>query len=80
MTEFHIKDGSLQLIHTRVTPHVVVDVFMFAAVVSKSTNHDSQIVVIGGYGTSIAKGTKILARIERVGGGIAKGACMETRC
>ena len=70
VTKLRIKDGSLQLIHTRVTTSIVVNVFLFAAVVAESANHSRQGVVIGSHGTCIAKGTEVLARIEAMTCGI----------
>ena len=76
MAQFHIKDGCLEFIDTRVATQIVVDVFLMTAIVTQSPHNLSQFVVVSSHGTCIAKSTKVLAWIETMTSSIAKGTSL----
>ena len=74
MSQFDVEDGSLQFVDTRVAALIVVYIFLPTAVVGYGTYDVSQFGIVSRYGTGIAQGAEVLARVEAVGGGMAKGA------
>lgn len=74
VTQFDVKDGSLQFVDARVAALVVEDVLAGRTVIAEGTNHGGQVVVIGSHSTGIAEGTEVFGRIEGVTSGMAEGA------
>ena len=68
------KHGSLYLVKARVDADVREHILALRAIVAKRPNHFGKLGIVSCYGSGIAKGTKILARIEAVGSRIAKPA------
>lgn len=74
MGQFGIEDGGLEFVDAGVAPLIVEDVLTMRAIVAESTNDSCQFLIVRRHGTSITEGTKVLRGIERMAGGIAKGA------
>lgn len=72
MAELDIQHGSLDLIQPTVATDILEDVLTGGTVVGKGTDGVCQLLVVGGHGTGIAKGSEILARIEAMTGSGAK--------
>ena len=79
VAQLDVEDGGLQLVDARVTPCIVVHIFLMAAIVAQGADHLSQFIVISRHGTGIAQCTKVFAWVERVASSIAKTACLSMR-
>ena len=74
MLQFYGEDGGLDLVDARIAAKVIEDVFLCGTVVAEGLYGLGEFIVVGGHSTSIAQRTKVLARIERMACGIAKGS------
>ena len=79
MGQFGEKNGCLDFVDARVATEIVEDVVTRRAVIAKGSNDISQFSIIGGDGTSIAKGAKVFGGIETMSSGRAEGACFQLR-
>ena len=68
------KHGSLYLVKARVDADVREHILALRTIVAKRPYHLGKLGIVRCYGSGIAKGAKILARIEAVGSRIAKRA------
>ena len=75
MSQFNIKHGSLNLVHSRIPTLVIEYVFAGTSVIAQCPDYFSQFFIICGYGTRIAQSTQVLAGIKTVGGSIAQTSC-----
>ena len=73
--EFFAEEGGLYFVESAVEALVLVDVFLFAAIISQCADGFGQLVVIGGYGTGVAQGAEIFAWVEGVAGSVAQRSC-----
>ena len=62
--EFNIQHSRLNLVHTRIAPLVLENIFLLTSIVRQSTNHGSQFLIVGRHGSRIAQGAKVFAGIE----------------
>lgn len=79
ITEFGVKDSSLQFIHAGVAAKIVEDVMTCRTVIPQCANNGSEFVIVGSHCASITESTEVLGRVEGMGSGVAKGACFTRR-
>ena len=70
--QFYSKHGSLYLVKARVDTNMREDILVLGAIIAKHLYHIGKMLVVGSYASTIAKGTKILARTKAVASCIAK--------
>lgn len=66
ISQLDIEDGSLYLVEATVSSAMVEDILTRRAIVGKRTEKAGKLLVVSGYGTTIAQSAKILAWVEAV--------------
>ena len=73
VVQLHVEDSSLNIIQSTVTSLVSGHVLLGEAIVGDGTDGLCQRLIVGGHCTTITQSTEVLAWIETVTGGMAKG-------
>ena len=74
--QLHIEHGGLHLIDTRIQPLIIMYIFLMTTIITNGSDKLSQFLVVGGDGTCITQGAKVLTRIKAVASGIAETTCL----